>query len=68
MLVDFLKGNHFDVASATMPWLKGWGLACPCVEGYLCSIVNLRNAERLPQQLLSALTLKGWPSPGQVRL
>jgi hypothetical protein len=30
MLRDFLKGNHFKVATATMPWLwKVKGLACP---------------------------------------
>jgi hypothetical protein len=29
LLEDFLRGNHFTVATATMPWLwKGKGLAC----------------------------------------
>jgi hypothetical protein len=33
MLVDFLKGNHFEIPTATVPWLwEAKGLAC-CCEG-----------------------------------
>jgi hypothetical protein len=36
MLVDFLKGNHFEVDTTTMPWLwEARGSACFGIEGSL---------------------------------